>query len=76
MRIMSTIILFIALTGCSATVGEWNHGTKAKGYRSHDVCTICGEQIKWFQHDPNGVEKQLQDLDYYNNQMHYQLLKT
>ena len=67
MRIMSTIILFIALTGCSATVGEWNHGTKAKGYRSHDVCTICGEQIKWFEHDPNGVEKQLQDLDYYNN---------
>ena len=67
-RILSTIILFIALTGCSATVGEWNHGTKAKGYRAHDVCWICGEQIKFFPNEESGMSKKIEECDYWNNQ--------
>tara|TARA_B100000214_G_scaffold367859_1_gene338560 strand:+ start:132 stop:359 length:228 start_codon:yes stop_codon:yes gene_type:complete len=66
-RILSTIILFIALTGCSATVGEWNHGTKAKGYRAHDVCWICGEQIKFFPNEEYGLSKELYESNFYHD---------
>ena len=46
-RIMSTVLLLVLLQGCSATVGEWQKGAKAPGYRAHDVCFVCGEQIKF-----------------------------
>ena len=47
-KILSTIILFVTLTGCSATMNEWQVGAKHPGYKAKDVCWICGEQIKFF----------------------------
>jgi hypothetical protein len=66
-KILSTIILLVTLQGCSATVGEWQKGAKAPGYRAHDVCFICGEQIKFIPNEPYSWSKFVEETDYYNN---------
>lgn len=58
-KILSTIIFALALQGCSATMGEWQQGSKASGYRAHDVCFICGEQIKFFPNEEWGMSKDM-----------------
>tara|TARA_E500000081_G_scaffold50718_1_gene53817 strand:+ start:579 stop:809 length:231 start_codon:yes stop_codon:yes gene_type:complete len=66
-RILSTIILLVLLQGCSATVGEWQQGAKAPGYKAHDVCFVCGEQIKFYKNEPYSWSKFVEETDYYNN---------
>jgi PBP1b-binding outer membrane lipoprotein LpoB len=66
-KYLSMIIFALALQGCSATVGEWQQGTKASGYRAHDVCFICGEQIKFIPNEPYAWSKFVEETDYYNN---------
>jgi len=66
-KILSTIILLITLQGCSATVGEWQKGAKAPGYRAHDVCFICGEQIKFIPNEEYGFSRWARETDFYNN---------
>ena len=66
-KILSTIILFVTLTGCSATMNEWHVGAKHPGYKAKDVCWICGEQIKFFDNEPYGMSKAIEECDYWNN---------
>jgi len=66
-KILSTIIFVLALQGCSATMGEWQQGSKASGYRAHDVCFICGEQIKFIPNEEYGWSKYVEETDFYNN---------
>ena len=62
---LSTIILYVTLTGCSATVNEWQQGAKHPGYKAHDVCWICGEQIKFYPKEEYGMSKKLADCNYW-----------
>jgi hypothetical protein len=64
-KILSTIILYVSLTGCSATVNEWQQGAKHPGYKAHDVCWICGEQIKFYPKEEYGMSKKLADCNYW-----------
>ena len=48
-------------------MGEWQKGAKAPGYRAHDVCFVCGEQIKFFPNEPYSWSKFVEETDYYNN---------
>ena len=64
-KILSTIILYVTLTGCSATVNEWQQGAKHPGYKAHDVCWICGEQIKFYPKEEYGMSKKLADCNYW-----------
>lgn len=64
-KILSTIILLITLQGCSATVSEWKQGAKAPGYKSKDVCFVCGEQYIWLNPEPFGMSKQAYESGYY-----------
>ena len=64
-KILSTIILYVTLTGCSATVNEWQQGAKHPGYKAHDVCWICGEQIKFYPKEEYGMSKKLSDCNYW-----------
>lgn len=66
-RILSTIILLVLLQGCSATMGEWQQGAKAPGYKAKDVCFVCGEQIKFYKNEPYSWSKFVEETDYYNN---------
>ena len=67
-KILSTIILFVTLTGCSSTMNEWQVGAKHPGYKAKDVCWICGEQIKFFPNEEYGMSKAIEECDYWNNQ--------
>jgi hypothetical protein len=58
-KILSTIIFAVALQGCSTTVNEWETGTRASGYRSYDVCIICGEQMKFIPNEEYGMSKDM-----------------
>jgi uncharacterized protein YceK len=58
-KILSTIIFAVALQGCSTTLSDYQKGAKASGYRAHDVCFICGEQIKWFPLEEYSYSKKL-----------------
>jgi hypothetical protein len=64
-KILSTIILFVTLTGCSATMNEWQVGAKHPGYKAKDVCWICGEQIKFYPKEEYGMSKKLADCNYW-----------
>ena len=64
-KILSTIILYVTLTGCSATVNEWQQGAKHPGYKAHDVCWICGAQIKFYPKEEYGMSKKLADCNYW-----------
>ena len=64
-KILSTIILYVTLTGCSATVNEWQQGAKHPGYKAHAVCWICGEQIKFYPKEEYGMSKKLADCNYW-----------
>jgi hypothetical protein len=66
-KILSTIILLVLLQGCSATMGEWQQGAKAPGYKAKDVCFVCGEQIKFYKNEPYSWSKFVEETDYYNN---------
>ena len=64
-KILSTIILYVTLTGCSDSVNEWQQGAKHPGYKAHDVCWICGEQIKFYPKEEYGMSKNLADCNYW-----------
>ena len=66
-NILSTIILFVALTGCSGTMNEWQVGSKHPGYKAKDVCWICGEQIKFFPNEEYGLSKELYESNFYHD---------
>ena len=65
-KILSTIIFALALQGCSATVAEWERGSKAPGYKAKDVCFVCGEQYIWIAPEPFGQGKKAYSSGYYS----------
>jgi len=47
-KYLSMIIFALALQGCSATVGEWQQGTKASGYRAHMCASFVANRSSLF----------------------------
>jgi len=64
-KYLSMIIFALALQGCSATVQEYQVGSKAPGYKSKDVCFVCGEQYIWIAPEPFGFSKEAYQSGYY-----------
>ena len=56
-RYITIIMLGLFLTSCGTI--EFATGSCAPGYKTYDVCTINGEQRKFFNNEPLHAQKEM-----------------